>query len=171
MSKEKLFFSFLLSLLLILTSFFLSFQDKPIYNELLVFINDPINSLPVLASKFTLNSLTEYFNAKGIKIYTEYPLSIDAAFKISRDKDLRYLMEIKSNLLSFSRSSSGYYAKLDVFIFLYELDNPTPKLSSNETGISENSLSADISFAYALYDGSLKAIYKIEKDLLIILKK
>lgn len=117
MVKEKLLFSFLLYLFLIFASLLLSFQDKPLYNELLVFINDPINSLPALASKFTLNSLTEYFNAKGIKIYTEYPLSVDAASKIAREKDLRYLLEIKGNLLSFSRSSSGYSTKLDVFIF------------------------------------------------------
>lgn len=161
----------ILLFMIFLAIFLLSFQSNVQYNDLLIFFNDPLNSIPNLALKFTSNSLIEYFNVKGIKVYTEFPLSLEAAFKIAKEKDIKYLLEIKCNLLNFTRATSGYSIKLDVFSTLYFLNDFNSKLLASDTGISENSLSYDIAYAYALYDGSIKAINKIEKELLNLLKK
>jgi hypothetical protein len=169
MYNKKLLISFLLIISLIS---FLSFQSNSVlYNDLLIFFNDPINVLPNLALKYTSSSLFQYFNVKGVKVYTEFPLSLEAAFKVAKEKDLNYLLEIKSNLVSYTRTSSGYSVKLEVITSVFVLNDSTSKFSSVDTGISESALSSDIAFAYALYDGSIKAISKIEKDLLNLLKK
>lgn len=168
--KKKLIFL----ITLIFFSIFLSFFNQSnvqYYNDLLVFFNDPLGNIPQLALKYVSSSLTQYFNAKGIKIYTEYPVSLEAAFKLAKEKDLSFLLEIKGNLTSFSRGSSGYSVKIDVAASMFILNDPVAKFNSFDGGISENALSADIAFAYALYDGSLKAIEKIIKDILVLLKK
>lgn len=168
--KSKIFF--LLFVALLIFSTFLSFQNNTVlYNDLLIFFNDPLNIMPNLALKYTSSSLFQYFSVKGVKVYTEYPLSLDAAFKVAKEKDLNYLLEIKSNLLSYARSSSGYSVKIEVIASIFVLNDSTSKFSSVDTGIAENALSSDIAYAYALYDGSIKAISKIEKDLLNLLKK
>ncbi|MEJ5272694.1 MAG: hypothetical protein WH035_01050 [Spirochaetota bacterium] len=176
MKDKKLLYLFLFIFFIIFfITTFLSMQNNQTsnvsYNDLLIFFNDPINSLPNLALKYNANSLFQYFSFKGVKAYIEFPLSLEAAFKIAKEKDLKYLLEIKSNLLSYSRSSSGYSVKLEVIVSVYILNDPNSKFSSVDTGISENALSSDIAFAYAFYDGSIKAINKIETDLLNLLKK
>ncbi len=171
--KVNKFIFFLLFIFFIST--FLSVQSNQStnvsYNDLFIFFNDPLNTLPNLALKYNANSLFQYFSFKGVKAYIEFPLSLDAAFKTAKEKDLKYLLEIKSNLLSYSRSSSGYSVKLEVIVSIYILNDPNSKFSSIDNGISENALSSDIAFAYAFYDGSIKAINKIETELLNLLKK
>ncbi len=162
---------FILLLVFFISTLYFSFQSTSEYNDLLIFFNDPLNSLPNLALNYTAKSLTEYFNFKKVKVYTEYPLSLDGAFKIAKEKDLKYLLEIKGNILSYSRLYSGYSIKLEVIVSCYLINVKEPKFTSIDTGISENALSSDIAFAYALYDGSIKAINKIEKDLYSLIKK
>ena len=162
---------YILILILFSFSLFLSFQNSSLYNDILIFFNDPLHTIPVLALNYTAKSLNEYFNIKKVKAYTEYPLSIDAAFNIAKERDLKYLLEIKTNLLNYSRTSSGYSVKIEVITSSYILNDYNPKNTAIDTGISENALSLDIAFAYALYDGSIKAINKIEKEFLALIQK
>ncbi len=170
-SKIKIFYNFLIFIFLFSCFFILSFQNNIQYHDLLIFFNDPIHSMPNLALNYTAKSLTEYFNIKNVKVYTEYPLSLDAAFKLAKERDLKFLLEIKGNLINYTRTSSGYSVKIETIVSGYEIDNPDAKFNSIDTGISENALSSDIAFAYALYDGAIKAIYKIEKDLFTLIQK
>jgi hypothetical protein len=157
--------------LLFLFFVFFSFQTGTLYKEVFVFVNDPVNVLPKIAQNYAVSNIVDYLKIKNVRAQADFPHSLESAFKVAREKDIPYLLEIRASLISMARSENGYSVQLQTSLAVYELSNFTPKLSSTANESSENSISSEIAFSYALYNGAIKAFHQIESSFFELIKR